>query len=91
MAVYDEIGALCDNAAAAAAKLALYDANKKNSMLLSIADTIEEDAEAIIAENVKDLQLATENGVPQTMLDRLTLTDARIRGIFVILFIKLFS
>ena len=81
MAVYDEIGALCDNAAAAAAKLALYDANKKNSMLLSIADTIEEDAEAIIAENVKDLQLATENGVPQTMLDRLTLTDARIRGI----------
>ena len=81
MTVYEEIGALCDNAAEAAAKLALCDTDKKNSVLLSIADKIEADTEAIIAENEKDLQLAAENGVPQTMLDRLKLTDTRIHGI----------
>lgn len=81
MTVYEEIGALCDNAAAAAAKLALCDTGKKNSVLLHIADVIEADAETVIAENEKDLQLAEKNGVPQTMLDRLKLTKDRIHSI----------
>ena len=76
-----EIKKLCDNAAAAAAKLALLSTEEKNSALLKIADTIKTSAEIIIKANEVDLENAAENGVPSAMLDRLKLTEARIDGI----------
>ena len=54
---------------------------KKDALLLSIARALEENTEKIIAENRKDLACAKENGVPDHMLDRLMLNEARIIGI----------
>ena len=81
MTVREEVKALCDNAAAAAAKLALADTEKKNGVLLRIADILTENAEAILSANAKDLENAKDNGVPSAMLDRLKLTEARIEAI----------
>ena len=81
MTVYEEIKLLCDNACAAAAKLALEDTQTKNNALIAIADAIAANADAILQANEEDLCRAAENSVPSTMLDRLKLTQARIEGI----------
>ena len=81
MTVYEEIKLLCDNAGAAAAKLALEDTQTKNNALIAIADAIAANADAILQANEEDLCRAAENSVPSTMLDRLKLTQARIEGI----------
>jgi len=51
---------------------------KKNEALKLIAETIRANKDYIIAENKKDLEKAKENGVRDTMLDRLKLTEQRI-------------
>lgn len=51
---------------------------KKNEALKLIAETIKANKDYIIAENKKDLEKAKENGVKDTMLDRLKLTEQRI-------------
>ena len=81
MTIHEEIQFLCDNAGAAAAKLALIDTETKNRALEAIALALSENAEEIIAANAKDLEHAAENSVPSAMLDRLKLTPARIEGI----------
>ena len=81
MTIREEVQALCDNAGAAAAKLALANTQQKNSALLKIADKITESTESILAANAKDLENAKENGVSTAMLDRLKLTAQRIEAI----------
>jgi len=54
---------------------------QKNGALLAMADLIEESAEALKAENAKDLENGKNNGLDAAMLDRLALTDAGIAGI----------
>ncbi len=81
MAVYEEIKSLCDNAGAAAAALALLSTDAKNASLVAIAEKLSERAELILAANDEDLSRAAENGVPDTMLDRLKLTRERIEGV----------
>ena len=46
---------------------------------MTVSD-VEENTDSILAANEKDLENAKENGVKDTMLDRLRLTDARIEG-----------
>lgn len=53
---------------------------KINAALLSCAEMIIENKDAIIGANSLDIQLARENGMAEAMIDRLTLTDARITG-----------
>ncbi|MBM7689875.1 glutamate-5-semialdehyde dehydrogenase [Enterococcus ureilyticus] len=60
-------------------QLALMDTKTKNDLLLHMADAIENNTEKILAENQKDLATAKENGITDTMLDRLRLTDERIK------------
>lgn len=60
-------------------QLALMDTKTKNDLLLHMADAIENNTEKILAENKKDLATAKENGITDTMLDRLRLTDERIK------------
>lgn len=50
----------------------------KNDVLLRIADLIEADADALKAENEKDLVRGREAGLSAAMLDRLTIKDATI-------------
>ena len=81
MTLREEIELLCLNAGVASRKLALADTEKKNQVLLRIAALLEEQTEAILCANREDLAAAEENGVPKTMLDRLSLNEERILGI----------
>lgn len=81
MALREEIELLCCNAKSASSALALATTEQKNDLLLKIAELLKENIAAIIEANKKDLANASENGVPDTMLDRLTLTEARITSI----------
>ena len=78
MDLYEEIKALCVNARYAAVKLANATTEDKNGILLCIADKLVENTDALIEANGKDLASAEENGVPLTMIDRLTLNVSRI-------------
>ncbi len=81
MSLREEIEILCEGTKAASASLALADTEKKNSVLLKIAELIEKEADKLIEANMSDLGNAKENGVPDTMLDRLKLTKERLSGI----------
>ena len=81
MTIREEIQMLCDDAKEASTKLALVDTVTKNNALLHIADAIMANSESILSANQEDLKNAADNGVPQTMMDRLKLTQSRIEGI----------
>ena len=61
--------------------LALATTDEKNSALLKIADALEENAAKIISANAEDLACGRENGLSESLLDRLMLNEARIKGI----------
>ena len=81
MSLYEDIERLCSDARAASFKLALMDTDAKNRALLKIAEVLRASTEEILRANRADLDAAEANGVPPTMLDRLTLTEGRIGGI----------
>lgn len=81
MGIREEVELLCINAKEASASIALSSTEKKNEVLLKIAEVLHENTQNIIKENIKDLEAAEENGVPSTMLDRLMIDDKRIEGI----------
>lgn len=66
-------------AKAAAYQLGLMDTTKKNNLLLHMADELEKNSGKIITENQLDLSKAKENNITDTMLDRLRLTEERIK------------
>ena len=59
--------------------LAAADTETKNNALLAMADALEEEMEQILSANEQDLAAAQGN-VPQVMLDRLALSESRIRA-----------
>lgn len=61
--------------------LASIGTSAKNAAITAIAKRIDENADAILAANADDLKKARENGMSDAMLDRLTLTEARLSGI----------
>lgn len=70
-------------AAAKRASIALGTANtdRKNAALRGIAAAVTASAESIIAANELDLANGRENGLSTGLLDRLTLTPARLEGL----------
>lgn len=52
----------------------------RNAGLLAIAKALREQESNILAANEQDLQRARENGMSQSLMDRLTLTPERIEG-----------
>lgn len=48
--------------------------------LFSIADALEKNSQYILEENAKDIRTAADAGISDAMIDRLTLTQARISG-----------
>ncbi len=66
--------------AKAAARVLLTAGDLKNKALLAIADALIENCGAIIAANDIDIKLAKENNTRAALIDRLTLTPARIEG-----------
>ncbi len=72
-----EMGACAKQAAAV---LRTASTARKNAALTAIAARLEADTEAILAANAEDLARARENGMRESLIDRLTLTADRIRG-----------
>lgn len=54
---------------------------KKNAALESIAKALHDNREYIISENQKDIALGRENGMSESLIDRLSLDEKRVSGI----------
>ena len=63
----------------ASKKLALLTEKEKNEALLTIANELEKDSDYILKENKKDLSSGDEKGFSDALMDRLRLTDGRVR------------
>lgn len=67
-----------DQALEASRKLINLSSAKKNIILRSMADALDQQRGIIKVENAKDLAAAVEQGLTKAMIDRLKLDDARI-------------
>ncbi|MBW2406346.1 MAG: glutamate-5-semialdehyde dehydrogenase [Deltaproteobacteria bacterium] len=67
-------------ARAAATEMSKCASNKKNTVLLGMANEIEKNASRIKKANQKDLDRANEKGLSNAMIDRLTVSDATINA-----------
>ena len=77
----EELNKKCTLAKEASYKLSGIGTKIKNDALEAIATALCERADEIIAANKIDIDNAIKNGTRQAMIDRLTLTDARIKDI----------
>ena len=65
----------------ASQKLALQNAQKKNSALWAVADALDKNRSSIIAANKKDIETGRSNGMSESIIDRLMLDEKRINSI----------
>lgn len=68
-------------AKAASYQLAQLSQQEKNQALQIIANQLEQQKERILAANALDIQVAKENGISEAVIDRLLLTESRLKGI----------
>ena len=80
MTIESTVGEMAKAAKAASIKIARCAAEKKNDVLLKIADKIDKEASYIQEENKKDLVRAREMGISNAMIDRLTVNDSTINS-----------
>ena len=78
MTTQEYLISLGEKAKQAKTELALLSAEQKNAALLAIADTLLAETPAILAANNLDTEAAREKGTSESMIDRLTLDEARI-------------
>lgn len=76
-----EIGQKAHEAKAAARRLATLSTEVKNAALNALADALGARAAEVLAANAADLERGRADGLSASVLDRLTLTEARLRGI----------
>ena len=72
---------LAVDARGAARKLALLSRADKDAALGALADALVRRSDEILAANAKDIERGRENGLPEGMLDRLRLDEARVADI----------
>ena len=72
--------ALAKKAKLAAATLTSLNDEQRNNTLIKAAELLRKNKEYLIAENAKDIENATANGIRPAMVDRLRLTRERIEG-----------
>lgn len=80
MKVKNMIKDLCKNAKSAKAAMSVLPTAKKNKILVAVADGLIKEQDSIIAANNIDLEEGKKNGLSEALLDRLTLTEARIEA-----------
>ena len=78
MSLKEDITNLTKRAKTASHRLATLTEADKNKYLLAMADAIDANADAIIAENSKDIATGNNTGLSKALLDRLLLNNARI-------------
>ena len=76
-----ELEQICQGAKAASHTLATLGTNEKNQALIAVADALIAASADIIAANEKDLENGRNNHMPEGLLDRLMLNEARIAQI----------
>src|SRR5687767_5502319 len=76
-----EIADIGRRARVAAARLSTTSAATKNAALAAIADALVARSTEILDANATDVARAREDGINAAIVDRLTLTPARIEGI----------
>ena len=76
-----EVTRLAKAAKEASYVLALASTALKNSAVAAIADAIEEKCGEILAANAEDVAAARENGISESLVDRLKLSEKRIYAI----------
>ena len=70
-----------DSLRTASQKLALQNASVKNAALEAVALALDKNRASIISANKADIDAARENGMSESIIDRLLLNDKRIDGI----------
>jgi glutamate-5-semialdehyde dehydrogenase len=71
---------LCQEAKIASRSLATIESANKNRFLSTLADWLLSQQDMITAENAQDIAAGRSNGLSDALIDRLTLTPARIEG-----------
>lgn len=80
MTTFELVRAKAEAAHKAACALGVVSAAVKNKALLAMADALLAKTDFIIEANDRDMQAAKENGMKESMQDRLRLTPERIEG-----------
>lgn len=80
MTTFELVRAKAEAAHKAACALGVVSAAVKNKALLAMADALLAKTDFIIEANERDMQAARENGMKESMQDRLRLTPERIEG-----------
>lgn len=80
MTTFELVRAKAEAAHKAACALGVVSAAVKNKALLAMADALLSKTDFIIEANDRDMQAARENGMRESMQDRLRLTPERIEG-----------
>ena len=79
--IFESVKAICEKAKAAAPAVAGAKGEKRNAFLAAFAELLVAEGEALISANKKDTEAAKAAGISAAMLDRLTLTEDRIKGL----------
>ena len=77
----DEVHAAARRARVAAGHLALLRRAEKDRALLALADAVRAHVQPILAANAEDVRAGQEAGMASALVDRLTLTEARVEAI----------
>ncbi len=75
-----ELEMLCEKAAKAKYKVQRLSEEEKNQALRTVADKLLKEKGTILSENEKDLEAGRKKGMHPGLLDRLALTEDRIKG-----------
>ncbi len=75
-----ELEKLCEKAAKAKYKVQRLSEEEKNQALRAVADKLLKEKSIILSENEKDLEAGRKKGMHPGLLDRLALTEDRIKG-----------
>ena len=78
MTLHDSIRQIGDQALAASRRMVNLSTQKKNVILSAMANALDQQRDLIKEANARDLAQAEASGLSGAMLDRLTLSDARI-------------
>ena len=68
------------NAKAAETEMRNLSTDKKNEVLLAVADRLVKDTQTLIRANAVDVEAGKRNQMPEGLIDRLLLTESRIEG-----------
>ena len=80
MEIKEQISSMAKTAKEMAPTIATAKTDVKNNALKKIAQGLKDELSSLLKANAKDVAYAQEKGLSKAMIDRLTLTEARVEG-----------